>query len=88
MQIGSHHPTRPATRPTRGTLTSAGRIVSAALLACLICLFVLCVACQGEPEEISKEKCRIAAKHVGGAVMVEDTSLCFNAMKGLPGGEW
>ncbi|EFJ42082.1 hypothetical protein VOLCADRAFT_110025 [Volvox carteri f. nagariensis] len=40
---------------------------------------------QGEPEEISKEKCRIAAKLVGGAVMVEDTSLCFNALKGLPG---
>lgn len=40
---------------------------------------------QGEPEEISKEKCRIAAKMVGGAVMVEDTSLCFNAMQGLPG---
>ncbi|KXZ50041.1 hypothetical protein GPECTOR_18g21 [Gonium pectorale] len=40
---------------------------------------------QGEPEEISKEKCRIAAKLVGGAVMVEDTSLCFNALHGLPG---
>eukprot|EP00195_Chlamydomonas_chlamydogama_P016359 CAMPEP_0202900932 /NCGR_PEP_ID=MMETSP1392-20130828/12151_1 /ASSEMBLY_ACC=CAM_ASM_000868 /TAXON_ID=225041 /ORGANISM="Chlamydomonas chlamydogama, Strain SAG 11-48b" /LENGTH=194 /DNA_ID=CAMNT_0049587391 /DNA_START=126 /DNA_END=710 /DNA_ORIENTATION=+ len=40
---------------------------------------------QGEPEEISREKCRIAAKEVGGAVMVEDTSLCFNALKGLPG---
>lgn len=40
---------------------------------------------QGEPEEISREKCRIAAQQVGGAVMVEDTSLCFNALKGLPG---
>lgn len=40
---------------------------------------------QGEPEEISKEKCRIAAKQLGAAVMVEDTSLCFNALKGLPG---
>lgn len=40
---------------------------------------------QGEPEEISKEKCRLAAKAVGSAVMVEDTSLCFNALKGLPG---
>jgi hypothetical protein len=36
---------------------------------------------QGEPEEISREKCRLAAKAVGGAVMVEDTSLCFNAYK-------
>ncbi|WIA19441.1 hypothetical protein OEZ86_005779 [Tetradesmus obliquus] len=40
---------------------------------------------QGEPEEISIEKCRIAAKQLGAAVMVEDTSLCFNAYKGLPG---
>eukprot|EP01122_Echinamoeba_exundans_P001896 TRINITY_DN11877_c0_g1_i1.p1 TRINITY_DN11877_c0_g1~~TRINITY_DN11877_c0_g1_i1.p1 ORF type:complete len:210 (-),score=16.66 TRINITY_DN11877_c0_g1_i1:19-648(-) len=40
---------------------------------------------QGEPEEISREKCRIAAKEIGGPVMVEDTSLCFNALGGLPG---
>jgi inosine triphosphate pyrophosphatase len=40
---------------------------------------------QGEPEEIAKEKCRLAAQQVHGPVMVEDTSLCFNAMQGLPG---
>ncbi|GMH37548.1 hypothetical protein BSKO_05421 [Bryopsis sp. KO-2023] len=40
---------------------------------------------QGEPEEISKEKCRLAAKEVKGPVIVEDTSLCFNALKELPG---
>jgi len=40
---------------------------------------------QGEPEEISSEKCKIAAKEIGGPVMVEDVSLCFNALKGLPG---
>ncbi|GJQ08785.1 hypothetical protein GpartN1_g576.t1 [Galdieria partita] len=40
---------------------------------------------QGEPEDIAKEKCRLAAKAVGGPVMVEDTCLCFNALKGLPG---
>lgn len=40
---------------------------------------------QGEPEDIAKEKCRLAAREVGGAVMVEDTCLCFNALKGLPG---
>ena len=40
---------------------------------------------QGEPEEISTEKCRLAAAQVGGPVMVEDTSLCFNALNGLPG---
>lgn len=39
---------------------------------------------QGEPEEISREKCRLAAEQVGGAVMIEDTSLCFNALNGLP----
>lgn len=40
---------------------------------------------QGEPEDIAKEKCMLAAKAVGGAVMVEDTCLCFNAYHGLPG---
>ena len=40
---------------------------------------------QGEPEEISVQKCELAAKEVGGPVMVEDTSLCFNALGGLPG---
>lgn len=40
---------------------------------------------QGEPEEVSKEKCKLAAASVKGPVMVEDTSLCFNALHGLPG---
>lgn len=40
---------------------------------------------QGEPEDIAREKCRLAAQQVQGPVMVEDTSLCFNAMGGLPG---
>ncbi|KAL6971133.1 hypothetical protein U1Q18_030813 [Sarracenia purpurea var. burkii] len=40
---------------------------------------------QGEPEEISKEKARLAANEVNGPVLVEDTCLCFNALKGLPG---
>jgi len=40
---------------------------------------------QGEPEEISREKCRLAAEHAGQAVITEDTSLCFNALNGLPG---
>ncbi len=39
---------------------------------------------QGEPAEISRQKCAIAAREVGGPVMVEDTSLCFNALGGLP----
>ncbi|THU73521.1 hypothetical protein C4D60_Mb04t23750 [Musa balbisiana] len=52
---------------------------------------------QGEPEEISKEKARLAAASVlwcllmllilkvNGPVLVEDTCLCFNALNGLPG---
>eukprot|EP00163_Fabomonas_tropica_P022537 TRINITY_DN3930_c0_g1_i2.p1 TRINITY_DN3930_c0_g1~~TRINITY_DN3930_c0_g1_i2.p1 ORF type:complete len:189 (+),score=34.37 TRINITY_DN3930_c0_g1_i2:15-581(+) len=41
---------------------------------------------QGEtPEEISREKCKLAFKEVQGPVIVEDTSLCFNALQGLPG---
>ncbi|KAI4311372.1 hypothetical protein MLD38_036275 [Melastoma candidum] len=40
---------------------------------------------QGEPEDISKEKARLAALRVDGPVLVEDTCLCFNALKGLPG---
>jgi ribokinase len=40
---------------------------------------------QGDPIEIAKEKCRLAAEKVDGAVFTEDTSLCFNALNGLPG---
>jgi inosine triphosphate pyrophosphatase len=40
---------------------------------------------QGEPEEISINKCIHAARQVAGPVIVEDTALCFNALKGLPG---
>lgn len=40
---------------------------------------------QGDPMEIAKEKCRQAAEKVDGAVFTEDTSLCFNALGGLPG---
>ena len=40
---------------------------------------------QGDPLEIAKEKCRIAAKEVNGPVLTEDTSLCFNALHGMPG---
>ncbi|KAL7693352.1 putative ham1-like protein [Plasmopara halstedii] len=40
---------------------------------------------QGEPVDIVKEKCRLATKEVQGAVLVEDTSLCYNALQGLPG---
>eukprot|EP00891_Asterochloris_glomerata_P006888 jgi/Astpho2/6888/fgenesh1_pm.00106_%23_4_t len=40
---------------------------------------------QGEAEDIASDKCRLAAKQVGAAVIVEDTSLCFTALGGLPG---
>lgn len=40
---------------------------------------------QGDPEDIAKEKCRIAVAKVKGPCMTEDTSLCFNALNGLPG---
>jgi inosine triphosphate pyrophosphatase len=40
---------------------------------------------QGTPEDIAREKCAAAAAQLGCAVMTEDTSLCFNAMCGLPG---
>lgn len=40
---------------------------------------------QGDPEEVAMEKCRRAAAQVSGPVLIEDTSLCFNALGGLPG---
>uniref|UniRef100_A0A7S2U835 Inosine triphosphate pyrophosphatase n=1 Tax=Attheya septentrionalis TaxID=420275 RepID=A0A7S2U835_9STRA len=38
-----------------------------------------------DPVEIAIEKCKVAAAQVQGPVMIEDTSLCFNALNGLPG---
>ncbi|XP_045458704.1 inosine triphosphate pyrophosphatase [Melitaea cinxia] len=40
---------------------------------------------QGEIEEISIKKCLEAARCINRPVFIEDTSLCFNALKGLPG---
>jgi ribokinase/non-canonical purine NTP pyrophosphatase (RdgB/HAM1 family) len=40
---------------------------------------------QGDPSEIAAEKCRLAAKEVNGPCLTEDTSLCFNALNGMPG---
>lgn len=40
---------------------------------------------QGEVDEICIKKCHEAARQVQGPVIVEDTCLCFNALKGLPG---
>ncbi|KOC66504.1 Inosine triphosphate pyrophosphatase [Habropoda laboriosa] len=40
---------------------------------------------QGEMDDICRNKCRAAAELIKGPVIVEDTSLCFNALNGLPG---
>lgn len=40
---------------------------------------------QGEVNEVSIKKCQEAARQLQKPVLVEDTSLCFNALKGLPG---
>lgn len=40
---------------------------------------------QGDPVDIAKEKAALAAKNVNGAVITEDTSLCFSALNDLPG---
>lgn len=40
---------------------------------------------QGETEEIAIEKCKTALEILKCPVLVEDTSLCFNALDGLPG---
>lgn len=43
------------------------------------------VEIQGEPEEVACAKCRAAQLHVDGPVLIEDSSLCFNALNGMPG---
>ncbi|XP_060565350.1 inosine triphosphate pyrophosphatase-like [Ruditapes philippinarum] len=40
---------------------------------------------QGTPEEVATEKSKLAVQHIKGPCLVEDTSLCFNALGGLPG---
>jgi inosine triphosphate pyrophosphatase len=40
---------------------------------------------QGDVHEIAQEKCRLAAMAIGGPCFIEDTSLCFNALNGMPG---
>lgn len=40
---------------------------------------------QGSPTYIARHKCMRAAERVGASVIVEDTSLCFNALNGMPG---
>lgn len=40
---------------------------------------------QGTIEEITRDKAKRAAEQIGGPIIVEDTCLCFDALKGLPG---
>ncbi len=40
---------------------------------------------QGTVKEIAERKCHFAAEQVDGPVLVEDTGLGFDALKGLPG---
>ena len=40
---------------------------------------------QGEPEYIATIKCRFAGEIIEEPLIIEDTSLCFNALCGLPG---
>ncbi|RAL14721.1 non-canonical purine NTP pyrophosphatase [Aspergillus homomorphus CBS 101889] len=40
---------------------------------------------QGTVEEITREKCRLAAETTGGPVLVEDSALEMHALNGLPG---
>lgn len=40
---------------------------------------------QGEPDAIARDKCRLATLEVDGPVMVDDTSLCYTALGGMPG---
>ncbi|KAH7829973.1 nucleoside-triphosphate diphosphatase [Monocercomonoides exilis] len=40
---------------------------------------------QGDPEDVCREKCKIAYSKVKAPCIVEDTCLCFNALGGLPG---
>lgn len=40
---------------------------------------------QGTPQSIATEKCRTASERLNTAVITEDTSLGFHALKGLPG---
>lgn len=40
---------------------------------------------QGAPEEIAREKALIAFEKLQKPVLIEDTSLCFNSLGGLPG---
>lgn len=48
-------------------------------------IIMLVLELQGDMDDIARFKCKEAARQVGGPVITEDTSLCFDALNGLPG---
>jgi inosine triphosphate pyrophosphatase len=40
---------------------------------------------QGEPDDIAKEKARIACEKTGKRIFIDDTSFCLNCLNGMPG---
>jgi len=50
-----------------------------------VIFFIIVPEYQGEPDEVSTQKCAQASEQLKKPVLVEDTCLCFNAMDGLPG---
>lgn len=51
----------------------------------LIFCIVLVPEVQGTTREVAIAKCRHAAELLGGPCITEDTALCFEALRGLPG---
>lgn len=51
----------------------------------ITCVNIDLVEPQATPVEVSIAKCKLAVNLIEGPVIVEDTSLCFNALNGLPG---
>ncbi|KAG5191467.1 putative inosine triphosphate pyrophosphatase [Tribonema minus] len=84
---GDRRPPRAVTFVTGNAkkLEEVRKILGASLPFELVSAKVDLPELQGEPADIAREKCRIAAEQTGGAVMVEDTGLCFAALQGLPG---
>ena len=69
----------------KNKLEEVRKILGSSLLYKIEALNIDLPELQGEPEYIVAEKCRIASEKVEGPVLVEDTSLCFNALHGMPG---
>ncbi len=80
-QIGGAHCAMRIERRTRGRALYPPRSPEVRVSARTMWMLLY----QGEPAWVSAEKCRLAADKLQRPVLVDDTSLCFNAMGGLPG---